>query len=178
MPEYLAPGVYVEEIDTGTKPIEGVSTSTTGMLGVTERGPVNVPILITSYGEYSRWFGERLNILDFSQGLNDPHCYLPQGVEGFFLNGGKRVYVARVLDTEGAVRAAFDLHDRGTSASAETVLLLPASEGDGAAGSPIYVLDQAGLRSGRRLPGSASAQAAMPNTERSVPLLVGPITLR
>ncbi len=148
MPEYLAPGVYVEEIDTGTKPIEGVSTSTAGMLGVTERGPVNVPILITSYGEYTRWFGDRLNILDFSQGPNDPHCYLPQGVEGFFLNGGKRVYVTRVLDTEGAARAAFDLHDRGTSTSAETVLLLPASEGDGAAGSPIYVLDQTGLSAG------------------------------
>ena len=45
MPEYLAPAVYVEEIDTGNKPIEGVSTSTAGMIGVTERGPVNVPIL-------------------------------------------------------------------------------------------------------------------------------------
>ena len=145
MPEYLAPGVYVEEIDTGTKPIEGVSTSTAGMLGVTERGPVNVPILITSYGEYTRWFGERLNILDFSQGPDDPHCYVPQGVEGFFLNGGKRVYVVRVLDTEAAARAAFDLHDRGTSLSAETVLLLPAREGDGTAGSPIYVLNDAGL---------------------------------
>jgi phage tail sheath protein FI len=145
MPEYLAPGVYVEEVDTGTKPIEGVSTSTAGMLGVTERGPVNVPILITSYGEYTRWFGERLNILDFSQGMGDPHCYLPQGVEGFFLNGGKRVYVVRVLDTQGAARAVFDLHDRGTSLSAETVLLLPAREGDGTAGSPIYVLNDAGL---------------------------------
>ena len=47
MPEYLAPAVYVEEVDTGTKPIEGVSTSTTGMIGVTERGPVNVPTLVT-----------------------------------------------------------------------------------------------------------------------------------
>jgi len=148
MPEYLAPGVYVEEIDTGTKPIEGVSTSTAGMLGVAERGPVNVPILITSYGEYTRWFGERLNILDFSQGPNDPHCYLPQGVEGFFLNGGKRVYVTRVLDTEGAVRADFDLHDRGTTTSAATVLLRAGSEGDGAATSPIYVLDQTGLSVG------------------------------
>ncbi len=147
MPEYLAPGVYVEEIDTGTKPIEGVSTSTAGMLGVTERGPVNVPILITSYGEYIRWFGERLNIQDYSN-PNDPHVYLPQGVEGFFLNGGKRVYVTRILDTEGAARAVFDLHDRGTSASDETVLLLPASEEDGTASSPLYVLDQAGLTAG------------------------------
>jgi len=148
MPEYLAPGVYVEEIDTGTKPIEGVSTSTAGMLGVTERGPVNVPILITSYGEYTRWFGDRLNILDFSPSPNDPHCYLPHAVEGFFRNGGKRVYVTRVLDIEGAVRAAFTLHDRGTPSSAATLLLLPAREGNGAAGSPIYVLNQTGLSVG------------------------------
>src|SRR5262249_57337325 len=74
MPEYLAPGVYVEEIDTGSKPIEGVSTSTAGMLGVTERGPVNVPILITSYGDYVRWFGERLRSALYSNG-NDHHCY-------------------------------------------------------------------------------------------------------
>jgi phage tail sheath protein FI len=147
MPEYLAPGVYVEEIDTGTKPIEGVSTSTAGMLGVTERGPVNVPILITSYGEYTRWFGDRLNILDFSTSPTDPHCYLPYAVEGFFLNGGKRVYVTRVLDTAGAVRADFTLHDRGTATSVETMLLLPAGEGDGA-GSPIYVLNQTGLKLG------------------------------
>ena len=57
MPEYLAPGVYVEEVDTGSKPIEGVSTSTTGMVGVTERGPVDVPVLVTGVGEFNRWFG-------------------------------------------------------------------------------------------------------------------------
>lgn len=146
MPEYLAPGVYVEEIDTGTKPIEGVSTSTAGMVGVTERGPTNVPILITSYGEYTRWFGERLNVLDFSNAPNDMHCYLPHAIEGFFGNSGKRVYVTRILDTIGAVRSAFDLHDRGSSASDATVLLRSAREGDGSgAAPPIYVLDQSGL---------------------------------
>src|SRR6266700_320327 len=98
MPEYLAPGVYIEEIDTGNKPIEGVSTSTAGMLGVTERGPVTVPILVTSYGEYTRWFGERLNKIGFSNG-SDAHSYLPHAVEGFFTNGGKRAYITRVLDT-------------------------------------------------------------------------------
>lgn len=146
MPEYLAPGVYVEEVDTGTKPIEGVSTSTAGMVGVTERGPVDVPILVTSYGEYTRWFGERLNVLDFSNAPNDMHCYLPHAIEGFFVNGGKRVYVTRILDTIGASHAAFDLHDRGTSASDSTVLLRSAREGDGSGTAPpIYVLHQTGL---------------------------------
>src|SRR5947199_5864693 len=123
MPEYLAPGVYVEEIDTGNKPIEGVSTSTVGMIGVTERGPVNVPILVTSYGEYVRWFGERLNPRVFSNGPNDMHCYLPHAVEGFFTNSGKRVYITRVLDTDLADRAAFMLFNRGTLPFGSTVLL-------------------------------------------------------
>src|SRR4051794_38619463 len=117
MPEYLAPDVYVEEIDTGSKPIEGVSTSTAGVVGVTERGPVSVPILITSYGEFERWFGSELDPLQY---VNpgpplDLHCFLPHAVEGFFTNGGKRVYVTRI-EAPGAARAEFSLHDRGTAA--------------------------------------------------------------
>jgi hypothetical protein len=77
MPEYLAPDVYVEEIDTGSKPIEGVSTSTAGFVGVAERGPVDVPILVTSFGEYNRWFGETLNPADYPN-----HCFMPHAVGG------------------------------------------------------------------------------------------------
>jgi len=144
MPEYLAPGVYVEEIDTGNKPIEGVSTSTAGMLGVTERGPV-VPVLVTSYGEYTRWFGGRLNKEDFSSG-SDAHCYLPHAAEGFFLNGGKRAYITRVLDTAKANSASTFLFDRSTSGSFNSLLLRTAGELTGTAVSPppLYVLD-AGL---------------------------------
>jgi phage tail sheath protein FI len=136
MPEYLAPGVYVEEIDTGNKPIEGVSTSTAGMLGVTERGPVNVPILITGIGEYTRWFGERLNVLDFSDPNTGHHCYLPHAVEGFFTNGGKRVFITRVLDTDLAARAGFMLFNRGTPPFGRTVLLRAARASTGTAANP------------------------------------------
>lgn len=146
MPEYLAPGVYVEEIDTGAKPIEGVSTSTTALLGVTERGPVTVPILVTSYGEYTRWFGERLDISVFSND-NGPHCYLPHAVEGFFTNGGKRAYITRVLD-ESATHATTPLFylDPATP-SANTLLLRAAHLGTGTATNPppLYVLDAANL---------------------------------
>ncbi len=131
MPEYLAPGVYVEEIDTGSKPIEGVSTSTAGMVGVTERGPVNVPILITSFGEYQRWFGDRLNPTDFGS-----HCYLPHAVEGFFLNGGKRVFITRILDLAGAAHAMFTLHDRGTPPFGSTVLLRAVRPNTGTVAQP------------------------------------------
>src|SRR5260370_19002690 len=115
MPEYLAPGVYVEEVDTGSKPIEGVSTSTAGTVGVTERGPLNVPILITSAGEFRRWFGDRLTDADF-QNANGFHCYLPHAVEGFFTNGGKRVYVTRILRDDAATPALV-LFDLGTATS-------------------------------------------------------------
>ena len=136
MPEYLAPDVYVEEIDTGSKPIEGVSTSTAGMVGVSERGPVDVPILVTSYGEYTRWFGERLDKADFLG-----HCYMPHAVEGFFTNGGKRLYVVRVLETAAAANAQTKLFDRNAAASATTRLLM--SEPAGA--TQIYVVDDTGL---------------------------------
>jgi phage tail sheath protein FI len=86
MPEYLAPGVYVEEIERGPKPIEGVATSTAAFLGQTERGPTR-PYLITTYGEYVRLFGEA-----FKDG-----AYLPHAVKAFFDNGGKRAYIARIV---------------------------------------------------------------------------------
>jgi phage tail sheath protein FI len=145
MPEYLAPGVYVEEIDTGSKPIEGVSTSTAGMIGVTERGPVDVPVLLTSIGEFNYWFGQDLNIQDYANNNgSDPHCYLPHAVEGFFTNGGKRMYLVRILDKGGALAAQGDLFDRTppTNAAA-TVLLRTARELTGTAANPpaLVVLD-------------------------------------
>jgi phage tail sheath protein FI len=96
MPEYLAPGVYVEEIERGPKPIEGVSTSTTAFLGETERGPTK-PRLVTSYGEYLRIFGDV-----FTSATGDPK-YLPYAVKSFFDNGGRRAYIARIAGAGGVI---------------------------------------------------------------------------
>src|SRR6266496_32794 len=93
MPEYLYPGVYVEEIDTGNKPIEGVSTSTVGFLGIAERGPVE-PTLITSFDEFRRAFGTYVREDDGTD------RYLAYSVEGFFQNGGKRCFVQRVFHND------------------------------------------------------------------------------
>jgi hypothetical protein len=151
MPEYLAPGVYVEEVNTGSKPIEGVSTSTAGLIGVTERGPVHVPMLVTSYGEYRRVFGDPIDIELFTDSTPRAHCYLPHAVEGFFGNGGKRAWVVRVApdDAERATRRLF-FRDATQPIVAETVLLRPASEGTGTAvNSPLlYVLDRTNLTDG------------------------------
>jgi phage tail sheath protein FI len=89
MPEYLYPGVYVEEVDTGNKPIEGVSTSTAGFLGIAERGSLT-PTLLTSFGDYQRAYGSYVK-----DSLGDH--YLAYAVEGFFQNGGLRCFVERVV---------------------------------------------------------------------------------
>jgi len=131
MPEYLSPAVYVEEINTGSKPIEGVSTSTTGMVGVTERGPENVPILVTSSGDFSRTFGGKLDIQEFTDPVSGSvHAYLPHSVEGYFTNGGRRDYVIRVLPDE-ATRASRPMFDRGAVDSADTLLLRSAPRNSG-----------------------------------------------
>lgn len=142
MPEYLSPGVYVEEVDTGAKAIEGVSTSTAGLVGVTERGPVDVPIPVTSVGDFERWFGGKLDRGAYANG-RDLHCYLPDAVEGFFANGGKRLYVTRIVPAE-ALRATFTLHAVNpdpTAVSAATTLLRNAAPGSGDADDPLVVLD-------------------------------------
>jgi phage tail sheath protein FI len=142
MAEYLSPGVYVEEIETGPQPIEGVSTSTAGFIGMAERGPVNVPILITNPGDYRVWFGGLLNRDDFADPA-DParsHCYLPHAVQGFFTNGGQRCYVMRVLPGE-ATKAHRDLFNRGIAGDPETVLLRAAAQ----ATTALSVLDGTGF---------------------------------
>src|SRR3954454_92525 len=93
MPHYSTPGVYIEEIERGPKPIEGVPTSTAAFIGETERGPTK-PRAVTSYKDYQRWFGSVFGDTKF----------MPYAVNGFFENGGKRMYVCRVTD-DGATPA-------------------------------------------------------------------------
>lgn len=152
MPEYLAPGVYVEETQSSSRPIEGVSTSTAGLVGVTERGPTDVPQIVTSLGEFRRLFGGPLPVGDFTDpATGRVHCYLPHAVEGFFVNGGKRAWVTRVVPTE-ATRAERPLFyvDPDNLTSGETVLLRAAQQGTGSALNqpPLYVLSANNLQPG------------------------------
>ncbi|HZY22052.1 MAG TPA: phage tail sheath family protein, partial [Beijerinckiaceae bacterium] len=91
MPEYLAPGVFIEEIERGPRPIEGVATSTAAFLGETERGRTK-PRLVTSFNEYRRHFGSA-----FAEGK-----YMPDALSGFFDNGGRRAYVCRIVGANAA----------------------------------------------------------------------------
>lgn len=114
MPTYASPGVYVEEIDRGTKPIEAVGTSMAAFVGITVQASkkvldpqtgqkrageslLNQPVLVTSWTQYAEIFGE------FTSG-----AYLPDAIYGYFANGGGPCYVTslRALEEGGGVGVA------------------------------------------------------------------------
>jgi phage tail sheath protein FI len=98
MPEYLAPGVYVEEVQTGPPPIAPVGTSTAGFVGVTRRGPIEgPPTLVTNYAEFVRAFGGAFDFGSTFENWRD----LPHAMRGFFDNGGRRAYVSRIVAAAG-----------------------------------------------------------------------------
>ncbi|MDQ2800884.1 MAG: hypothetical protein M3Y13_14730, partial [Armatimonadota bacterium] len=68
MPEYLAPGLFVEEIDSGSKPIEGVGTNTAAFIGYAKSGDFNKPTFISNWTQFCQLFGEEENAL--SQALS------------------------------------------------------------------------------------------------------------
>ena len=103
MPEYLSPGVYVEEVNTGPRPIEGVGTAMAAFVGFAPSGPANRPVLITNWSQYVETFGSLEN-----GGPRNPHLtgsYLSHAVYGYFLNGGGRCYVTRLLTSDWGVAA-------------------------------------------------------------------------
>ncbi|HEY7479121.1 MAG TPA: phage tail sheath family protein [Gemmatimonadales bacterium] len=99
MPEYLSPGVYIQEVDTGPRPIEGVGTAMAAFVGFAPSGPANQPVLITNWSQYVDTFGSTED-----GGRRNPHlsgAYLSHAVHGYFLNGGGRCYVARIAPGDG-----------------------------------------------------------------------------
>lgn len=101
MPEYLSPGVYVEEYESGAVPMEGVGTSTAGFIGLAEKGDViGKPQLVTSFSDYMRIFGGYLSETKYGD-----KRYLPYAVEHFFINGGSRAFVMRVCPADAKAAA-------------------------------------------------------------------------
>ncbi|MDX2099285.1 MAG: phage tail sheath C-terminal domain-containing protein, partial [Leptolyngbyaceae cyanobacterium bins.59] len=93
--DYFAPGVYVEEVDRGSRPIEGISMSVAGFVGFTEdvRGDAELfkPVLVTNWGQYLECFAR-----PGSDGFTDYNAYLPFAVQGWFQNGGGRCWVVSI----------------------------------------------------------------------------------
>jgi len=105
MPEYLAPGVYVEETSFRAKSIEGVSTSTTAFVGPTRKGPTSgAAVLITSFGDFERIYGGFGNLQFAAEVPN----YIAHAVRNYFDNGGARLFMSRVFNGSGGIaRTAF-----------------------------------------------------------------------
>lgn len=104
MGEYLAPGVYVEEFESGPKAMEGVGTSTAGFVGLAARGPVvGRPVLVTNFADYQRRFGGFLPELEFGA-----YRYMPNCAEQFFTNGGTALYVMRVVPEDATAAKSPD----------------------------------------------------------------------
>ncbi|MDX3575433.1 phage tail sheath family protein [Streptomyces sp. FL07-04A] len=93
MPTYLSPGVYVEEAQSGSRPIEAVGTAVAAFVGFAEKGPFHEPTLVTTWSQYVQTFG------DFVDG-----SYLGLSVYGYFANGGSVAYVVRVGGASGVGR--------------------------------------------------------------------------
>ncbi len=140
MPTYLSPGVYVEEVDSGSRPIEGVGTAVAAFVGLAEQGPFNSPTLVSNWTQFTNNFG------GFVQG-----SYLAQSVYAYFQNGGGNAYIIRIGEeaangngsrrTTRALAAApqgmlggyrVQALDAGVAEGSIAVEVLPA-EGEGAA---------------------------------------------
>jgi uncharacterized protein len=108
MPDYLTPGVYVEEVELGPPPITGVSTSIAGFVGVAQMGPTTgQPTLVTSFSDFERVYG---GFLPESVDPDDTSTFLAYAVQGFFQNGGQILYVERIVGA-GATPSTLTLHD-------------------------------------------------------------------
>lgn len=101
MAEYLSPGVYVEEFESGGKPMEGVGTSTAGFIGLAEKGAVEgVPQLVTNFADFKRKYGGYLSENEFGE-----YRFLAYAVEHFFINGGARAFISRVAPKDAKCAA-------------------------------------------------------------------------
>ena len=131
MPEYLAPGVFVEEVSFRSKSIEGVPTSTTGFVGLTRTGPVCYrdiaiqgpincePRLITSFTEFERVYGGLEEIIVGAAAPGTERLpYLGHAARAFFENGGKRLYVSRIfVPRAGSGAVAWGIASRSIAVS-------------------------------------------------------------
>ncbi len=108
MPTYLSPGIYTRETDFSFY-VKQISTSSAAMVGVAEKGPINKPVLVTSWEQFINRFGSYIN-----------ESYLAYAARAFFDNGGSVLYVTRIAhltdptdrDTLTALKSSIVLQNR------------------------------------------------------------------
>lgn len=130
MASYLHPGVYIEEIPSGAKPIEGVATSVTAFVGEAPRGPSATNTLIGKWDDYISIFG----------GVAHENDHMGLAVQAFYLNGGGAAYICRLVG-DGSSSASASVEGQGPSGGGPTaspVLHITATS-EGAWGNGVYV---------------------------------------
>ena len=129
MPSYLHPGVYVEEIPSGSKPIEGVATSVAAFVGKATKGPVGEAELVQSFDDYSNLYGS----------ISSENDAMGMAVQAFYLNGGKSAFICR-LAGGGSTEASTEILGEGASGTptASAVLHVSASSA-GEWGNSVFI---------------------------------------
>src|SRR5258706_4782323 len=126
---YLSPGVYIEEVDRGSKPIEAVGTSTCAIIGESSVGPTNEAVLCTNWAQFTRTFG------DFSHSTHLAHA-----VYGFFNNAGTKAFICNVsAKTITAEQAAKDAEKKEAEAKGKPEGAKPAAAAAAAPAGPAAV---------------------------------------
>ncbi len=117
MPQYMTPGIYVEEVEAGAKLIDSMATSVAGFLGVAEKGPVDEPTLVTNWSQYAREFGS------FHNG-----GWLAHAVFLFFMNGGTKCYINNLATPSGAAKPPSKAPAKGPAKADEEGAATPPAE--------------------------------------------------
>ena len=130
MPQYLSPGVYVEEVPSGSMPIEGVGTAVAAFVGLSEKGPFNDPTLVTNWTQFTNAFGS------FLEGT-----YLAQAVYGFFQNGGGKAYIVRIGQPSGGSQPRARAELGGGQGALPAVRVQAQAEGVAGNGLSVEVAD-------------------------------------
>src|SRR3954451_15528794 len=118
MPTYLTPGVYVEEVPSANKPIEGVGTAVAAFVGFAPGGPVNQAVRVSNWTQFAKMYGDSQTPehLPFMEG-----AYLAHAVYGFFQNGGTACWVVRVGAGNGGAEQARASLPAATDAAVEAL---------------------------------------------------------
>jgi len=132
MPSYLSPGVYLEEVPAGIKPIQAAGTSTAAFVGHAAKGPLSTPVFVTNFAQFVSTFG----------GLYE-HGYLGYAVRAFFDEGGSSCYVVRtcrfVAGAAQAVASAAQLVDAGSTTVLRVEAATPGEWGDALSVGVVHV---------------------------------------
>jgi Bacteriophage tail sheath protein len=134
MPTLLHPGVYVSEVPSGARSIEGAPTSTAIFVGETERGPLG-PTKIKSRADYERWFGGYFRVRDDVSPPEPTRVLTAYAIDGFYLNGGSTAYILRAMDDgnggpDTATRGAVEASSPGVWGESVSIAFLASSGAD------------------------------------------------